>query len=86
MGFRSDWDFSEHWRASFDLRANIGILEPRTSDYTNKVKNYEALYDIYGKRRDLFLSLTFGFARTLTIEHREKPARQSKISMAKAPQ
>lgn len=78
MGFRSDWDFSENWRASFDLRANIGILEPRTSEYTDKVKNYEALYDIYGERRDLFLSLTFGIARTLTIEHREKEAKKKK--------
>jgi hypothetical protein len=78
MGFRSDWDFSENWRASFDLRANIGILEPRTPDYTNKVKNYEALYDIYGDRRDLFLSLTFGISRTLTIEHREKEAKKKK--------
>ena len=78
IGFRSDWDFSENWRASFDLRGNIGILEPRTSDYTKRMKNYEALYDLYGNRRDLFLSLTFGIARTLTIEHREKQAKKNK--------
>lgn len=78
MGLRSDWDFSENWRASFDLRANIGILEPRTSAHTDQIKNYEALYDIYGERRDLFLSLTFGIARTLTIEPREKEARKKK--------
>lgn len=78
IGLRSDWDFSENWRASFDLRGNIGILEPRTSDYTNRVKNFEALYDMYGDRRDLFLSLTFGIARTLTIEHREKEAKKKK--------
>src|SRR5690606_35110301 len=76
LGLRSDWDFGENWRASFDLRGNIGILEPRTSDYTNRVKNFEALYDRYGQRRDLFLSLTFGIARTLTIEHRAKEARK----------
>ena len=85
MGFRSDWDFSENWRASFDLRANIGLLEPRTSEYTDKVKNYEALYDIYGERRDLFLSLTFGIARTLTIEHRQKEARKKKRGTANTP-
>lgn len=78
MGLRSDWDFTENWRASFDLRANIGMLEPRSSDYTNKVKNFEAPYDIYGTRRDLFLSLTFGIARTLTIEHREKETKKKK--------
>lgn len=85
LGLRSDWDFTERWRASFDLRANIGILEPRTSDYTTKVKDYEALYDIYGNRRDLFLSLTFGIARTLTIEHREKEARKKKRGTANTP-
>jgi hypothetical protein len=78
VGMRSDWDFSENWRASFDLRANIGILEPRTPEYIKRVKNYEALYDIYGARRDLFLSLTFGIARTLTIEHREREAKIKK--------
>jgi hypothetical protein len=85
MGLRSDWDFSEKWRASFDLRANIGILEPRTSAYTDKVKNYEALYDIYGKRRDLFLSLTFGISRTLTIEHRDKEAKKRRKGTASRP-
>lgn len=76
LGLRSDWDFGENWRASFDLRGNMGILEPRTSDYTKRVKNFEALYDMYGQRRDLFLSLTFGIARTLTIEHRAKESKK----------
>lgn len=84
-GLRSDWDFSENWRASFDLRANIGLLEPRTSDYTKRVKNFEALYDIYGERRDLFLSLTFGIARTLTVEHRDKEAKRRKRGTANTP-
>lgn len=78
LGFRSDWDFSENWRASFDLRGNIGILDPRTSERIDRIKNYEALYDMYGGRRDLFLSLTFGIARTVTIEHRERQAKQKK--------
>jgi|JI9StandDraft_2_1071091.scaffolds.fasta_scaffold33840_2 hypothetical protein len=85
VGFRSDWDFSENWRASFDLRANMGILEPRTSAYTKQVKDYEALYDIYGERRDLFLSLTFGIARTLTLEHRDKEAKRKKRGTANSP-
>lgn len=78
LGFRSDWDFSENWRASFDLRGNIGILESRTSDRIDRIKNYEALYDMYGGRRDLYLSLTFGIARTLTIEHKERQSKQKK--------
>jgi hypothetical protein len=78
LGLRSDWDFSDKWRASFDLRANIGILEPRKSDYLDRAKNYEELYDMYGARRDLFLSLTFGFARTFTIERREEQKKSNK--------
>lgn len=78
LGLRSDWDFSENFRASFDLRANIGILEPRKADYLDRVKNYEVLYDLYGARRDLFLSLTFGIARTITIERREEQKKSNK--------
>lgn len=78
LGFRSDWDFSENWRASFDLRGNIGILDPRAANRIDRIKNYEAPYDMYGSRRDLFLSLTFGIARTLTIENRERQAKQKK--------
>lgn len=78
LGLRSDWDFTDTWRASFDLRANIGILEPRKADYIEQAKNYGALYDMYGARRDLYLSLTFGFARTIVIERREEQKKSNK--------
>lgn len=72
LGFRSDWDITENWRVSFDLRGSIGILETRKSDYLDKVKDNQAIYDIYGARRELFLFLNLGIARTIDIEPREK--------------
>ena len=72
IGFRSDWDVTETWRVSFDLRGNIGALEPRKSDHLDRIKNNQAIYEIEGARRDLFLSFTIGVARTLEIEPQEK--------------
>jgi len=72
IGFRSDWDITETWRVSFDLRGNIGALEPRKSEHLNKIKANQAIYEIEGARRDLFLSLNIGLARTIEIEPREK--------------
>ncbi len=72
IGFRSDWDITEQWRVSFDLRGNAGVLEPRKSEYLDKVKAHEAIYDIYGSRRDLFLSLNIGFARIVEIERKDR--------------
>ncbi len=72
IGFRSDWDITESWRVSFDLRGNMGVFEPRTSDHLEKIKNNEAIYEIEGARRDLFLSFNIGVARTLEIEPQEK--------------
>lgn len=72
IGFRSDWDITEAWRISFDLRGNVGALEPRTSDHMDKIKAYKAVYEIDGNRRDLFLSLNFGIARTIEIGPQEQ--------------
>jgi hypothetical protein len=72
LGFRSDWDITESWRVSFDIRGNMGILEPRNKDYIDKVKDHQAIYDIYGSRRDLFLTFNIGIARTIEIEPQEK--------------
>lgn len=72
IGFRSDWDITESWRISFDLRGNIGALEPRKSDHLDRIKNNQAIYEIDGARRDLFLSFNIGIARTIEIEPQEK--------------
>lgn len=83
VGLRSDWDVSEEWRLSFDLRANYGFTDPRTSDYTNRIKNHTAVYDQYGSRRELFMSLTFGVARTLEITPHEKKRKSPRIKSFK---
>jgi hypothetical protein len=72
VGFRSDWDVSETWRVSFDLRLNGGLFEPRKQAYLDQIKANTAIYDIEGGRRDLFLSFNIGIARTVEIEPRQK--------------
>lgn len=71
-GFRSDWDVSNHWRVSFDFRMNYGINEPRTADYLAKLNAYQTLYDIPGKRRELFAQISFGIARYVDFEKSDK--------------
>lgn len=77
-GFRSDWDLAEKWRVSFDMRMNYGIFEPRTSTYLDKVKNNQAIYDISGTRKELFVYLNLGVSRTLEIDRREVERKQKK--------
>jgi hypothetical protein len=72
LGFRSDWDVSDDWRISFDFRVNYGILEPRTDDYMRRLKAHETLYDLPGKRRDLFAQFGIAFSRYKELEKKEK--------------
>jgi hypothetical protein len=72
VGFRSDWDVSESWRVSFDLRVNYGLLEPRTTSYLDKVSTYQTLYDIAGARRDMFVQLMVGASRFVDIEKKDR--------------
>ncbi len=71
-GFRSDWDVSESWRVSFDLRVNYGLLEPRTSSYLSKLNTYQTLYDIAGTRRDMFVQFNVGVSRFVNVEKRDR--------------
>jgi hypothetical protein len=72
VGFRSDWDVSEDWKISFDFRVNYGILEPRSDNYLQRLKAYETLYDLPGRRRDLFAQFSIAFSRYKDIEKKEK--------------
>ncbi len=72
VGFRSDWDVSESWRISFDLRVNYGLLESRTTTYLTKVSTYQTLYDIAGARRDMFAQLTVGISRYVDVEKKDR--------------
>lgn len=67
-GFRSDWDVSNHWRVSIDFRVNYGIFEPRTDEYLAKLNANQTLYDIPGKRSDMFAQLSFGISRYIEFD------------------
>jgi hypothetical protein len=72
VGFRSDWDVSDNWRVVFDFRANYGIFDPRTDDYLERLENNETLYDLPGKRRDMFAQLSVGISRYIDIEKSDR--------------
>jgi hypothetical protein len=71
-GFRSDWDPSNHWRISVDLRVNYGIFDPRTEAYTRNEESAPSLYKLAGERRDVFAQFTIGISRYIEIEKSEK--------------
>jgi hypothetical protein len=72
IGMRSDWDVNEDWRISFDIRGNYGLFEPRSRERIKQIENNQAIYDLEGNRRELFLSFNIGFARTIEISPRDK--------------
>jgi len=71
-GFRTDWDPSNHWRISVDLRINYGLLEPRTSQFTTEQQSTLRLYEIAGKRTEMFAQFTVGISRYIEFEKNEK--------------
>ena len=81
-GFRSDWDLSENWRISLDMRVNYGITEPRTTGYLNRVAAHETIYDMPGKRRDIFATANISFSRYIEVDkerdNKIKPAKRFK--------
>lgn len=85
IGMRFDLDLNDNWSVMADGRANFGLLDPRTEEYVNQLKNPSGPADIqgnpgapdlYGSRRDTFLSFTLGVARIITTKPKFK-ARQS---------
>ncbi|MBL7851496.1 MAG: outer membrane beta-barrel protein [Cyclobacteriaceae bacterium] len=85
VGMRFDLDLSDNWSVMADGRANFGLLDPRSEDYVNQLKNpagppdvkgNPGAPDLYGSRRDVFLSFTLGVARIITTKPKFK-ARQS---------
>jgi hypothetical protein len=73
IGFRSDFEFSENWALNFDGRANFGIFDTRKSSYLDQLRAPDNVPDLFGQRREVFLSLTIGISRTLTIKKDFKP-------------
>lgn len=71
IGFRSDWDLSENWRTTLDLRVSSSVFDSRNDAYLARIDAREAIYDMPGKRRDLFATLTLGFSRFIEIDEKK---------------
>jgi hypothetical protein len=82
MGFRSDFDLNNDWSLNFDGRANFGIFDSRTSAYQNVLQNPSSLTpdfkgnpgapDLYGARRDDFISFEIGICRIFNTKEKFK--------------
>lgn len=82
LGLRSDFDLNDDWSINFDGRANFGIFDTRKSSYVNELKNpagspdvngNPGAPDLYGQRREIYLSVAFGISRIIQIKHSYKP-------------
>lgn len=97
VGLRSDFDLNDDWSINFDGRANFGILDTRNTTYLDQLKNPSGPADIngnpgapdlYGQRRELFLSASFGISRIIQTKQKFKakssqPAAALKSSVPK---
>jgi hypothetical protein len=81
VGFHSDLDLNDDWSLYFDGRANFGVFDPRSDSYIDQLKNpvgppdayspsKPAAPDLYGQRRDIYLSATFGLCRIIQIKEK----------------
>ncbi len=77
IGFRSDWDISDHWRITLDVRGNYGLNETRTSEYLRKAEAHEMIYDMAGKRREMFASVSIGISRYVEIDKEKQQKTKS---------
>ncbi len=78
VGFHSDIDLNDDWSLNFDGRLNFGVIDPRTKAYINELKNPSAQTpdafgkpgapDLYGQRRDAYISATFGVSRIIQVK------------------
>lgn len=91
IGLRSDFDLNDDWSLNFDGRANFGIFDPRKADYINQLKTTSGpndfngnpgAPDLFGTRRDVFLSGEIGICRIIQtkeqfrVRHSGKPITQ----------
>ncbi len=72
LGLRSDWDVSNHWRVSFDIRVNYVFQDPRQGTYLSRIEGFQSLYDTPGARTDLYASLNIGIARFIEFDKNDK--------------
>ncbi len=97
IGLRSDFDLNDSWSLNFDGRANFGIFDPRKDAYLEQLKTPSGTPDLngspgapdlYGIRREVYLSVSIGFSRIFVTKKEFKPKRSSsapptKVSPAK---
>jgi hypothetical protein len=70
-GFRTDWDPSNHWRISAELRMNYGLFDPRTGPSLQSKESSLQLYEVPGKRRDMYAQFTLGISRYIEFDKSE---------------
>ena len=82
IGLHSDFDLSDNWSLNFDGRANFGVLDPRKSTYVDQLKTpggspdlngNPGAPDVYGIRREVYLSVSVGFSRIIVTKKEFKP-------------
>lgn len=92
IGMRFELDLTEKWSVMVDGRANFGLLEPRKSEYIDQLQNpagpadfqgNPGAPDLYGSRRDVFLSFSIGGARIITTKPKFKSRQSSPIPKMK---
>jgi Outer membrane protein beta-barrel domain len=81
LGLRSDFDLNDDWSINFDGRANFGIFDTRQSSYIDQLKSPTGdpdlngnlgATDLYGQRREMYISINFGLARIITSKNKFK--------------
>lgn len=78
VGLRSDFDLNDNWSINFDGRANFGIFDPRKENYLTQLKAKTDAPDLYGQRREVYLSVAFGISRIILIKDSFQGTRGSK--------
>jgi len=88
IGLRSDFDLNDDWSLNFDGRANFSIFDSRTPAYVRQltarngppdVNGNSGAPDLYGTRRDIFISLEIGLCRTFQSKEKFQQKRGSNI-------
>ncbi len=94
FGLRADLDLSEHWSVMVDGRANFALFDSRNKAYldqlstpsgTPDVNGSPGAPDLYGQRREIFLSVTFGVSRIIQTKSKFKERHSSPIPKMSRP-
>ena len=88
IGMRADLDLNENWSVMLDGRANFALFDSRNKAYLNQLSTPSGANDIngkpgapdlFGQRRDVFLSVTMGISRIITTKPKFKERRSSPV-------